>query len=78
MSFAKKRVLVKQHLDGKWSVWLGGEQIACHNATEFKEPIRSYKHKQTKSCSSIKHAIQVYIASKPAKPSYLNYTVNTP
>ncbi|MDI6765188.1 MAG: ISNCY family transposase, partial [Thermodesulfobacteriota bacterium] len=67
-SFAKKKVLVRQHLDGKWTVWLNKEKIAKHAATEFKEPVRSWKRRNSKPNSRAKEALQVYIASKPAPP----------
>ncbi len=67
-SFAKKKVLVRQHLDGKWTVWLHREKIAKHTATEFKEPVRSWKRRDSKPTSRAKEALQVYIASKPAPP----------
>lgn len=64
--YAKQKVLVKQHLDGTWSVWKGDEKIASHKATEFKEPFRSWKQKNRRTASKTKETLQVYIASKPA------------
>jgi len=65
---AKQKVLVRQHLDGTWSVWKGEEKIARHDATEFKKPFRSWKQKDRTAASKTKEALQVYIASKPALP----------
>jgi hypothetical protein len=55
------KVLVKQHLDGAWTVWYDGERIARHPATGLIEPIRSWK-KRGKG----RTAQQVHAASKPA------------
>lgn len=65
-SYARKQVLVRQHLDGKWTVWDGDIKIASHKATPFSEPLRSWKMKAHKANSKGKHALQVYISSKPA------------
>jgi transposase len=69
MSFAKKKVLVRHHLDGKWTVWGDDNKIASHNSTPFKEPVRSWKIRKPNERRYGKHALQVYIASKPAAPS---------
>lgn len=66
MSFAKKQVLVRQHIDGRWSVWDSDKKIASHKSTPFKEPVRSWKIRNYKDKIRGKHALQVYIASKPA------------
>ena len=70
-SFAKKKVLVKQHIDGAWTVWFQDKIIAKHKPTPFKEPIRSWKRRTPVSKSSTKgakEAIQLYITSKPVPP----------
>lgn len=67
-SYAKNHVLVRQHLDGTWTVWLGKEKIADHPATIFREPVRSWKRRKAKQHGRAKEAFQVYIASKPAPP----------
>jgi transposase len=67
-SFAGKRALVRQHLDGSWSVWLDRQKIAEHCATDLREPVRTWKKRQNSSPSKIKEMLQVYIASKPAPP----------
>lgn len=67
-SYAKSKVLVRQHLDGIWTVWLRKEKIADHPATDFREPIRSWKRRKPKQHGRAKEAVQVYIASKPAPP----------
>lgn len=65
-SFVRRKVLVRQHLDGKWTVWDNDLKIASHKATPFSEPVRSWKMKDHKDNSKGKHALQVYISSKPA------------
>lgn len=68
-SFAKKKVLVRQHLDGKWTVWDGDDKIASHKKTPFKEPVRSWKIRKPSERRYGNQALQVYISSKPAAPS---------
>lgn len=67
-SYARRRVLVKQHLDGSWSVWCNDQKIAVHEATDLREPVRSWKRRETGKASRVKEALQVYIASKPPSP----------
>jgi transposase len=64
--YAKSRVMARQHLDGKWSVWKDGEKIATHKATAFREPLRQWKRRNGKLEIKGRETIQVYIASKPA------------
>lgn len=66
--YAKSRVIVRQHLDGKWSVWKDGGKIATGKATALKEPVRQWKRRNGKLEIKGREAIQVYIASKPASP----------
>jgi len=65
--YARKRVFVKQHLDGTWSVWYQNQRIATAPATELIEPIRSWKRRNP--ANKEKSILQTYIASKPAPPS---------
>jgi transposase len=67
-SYAGKKVLVRQHLDGAWSVWWQKQKVASHEPTPLKEPIRSWKRRSTPSAAKPKEMVQVYIASKPAPP----------
>lgn len=69
MSYAKKKVLVRHHIDGKWSVWTNEQQIASHHSTPFKEPVRPWKRRSSTVSGKGYHASQVYIASKPAPSS---------
>ena len=68
-SYAKADVLVRQHLDGAWTVSLGSQQIAKHPPTPLREPIRSWKSRKDCNTHSPRSVLQVYIASKPALPS---------
>ena len=65
-SFAKAKVLVKQHLNGCWTVWRQDKIIATHPATPFTEPARSWKRRQKGDPKLAKSMMQVYISSKPA------------
>jgi transposase len=65
-SFAKARVLVKQHMDGKWTVSYKGDVIAKHAATALREPVRSWKKRSKRGNARSKSMTQVYISSKPA------------
>ena len=67
VGFARKRVFVKQHLDGTWSVWYQNQRIATAPATELIEPVRSWKRRNP--ANKEKSILQTYIASKPAPPS---------
>jgi transposase len=76
-SYAKSKVLVRQHLDGTWTVWRGKEKIADHPATDFREPVRSWKRRKAKQQGRAKEALQVYIASKPAPPQKGTFSLCT-
>jgi transposase len=65
-SYAKSKVLVRQHLDGAWSVWYGDRKIAAHHPTEFTEPIRSWKRRAPGDPRGAKQMLQVYLSSRPA------------
>lgn len=71
-SFAKLNVIVKQHIDGAWTVWHKDQIIARHPSTDFLEPVREWKRRPDHSkhyLKSTKEMMQVYIASKPLSPS---------
>ncbi len=76
-SHAKRKVLVRQHLDGTWTVWLGKHKIAQHPATEFRQPVRSWKKRIGRQHGKAKEAFQVYIASKPAPPKKGTFSLCT-
>jgi len=65
-SYAKAKVLVKQHLDGRWTVHHQGQIIARHPATTLTEPVRSWKRRTAGGLQRGRSMIQVYISSKPA------------
>lgn len=67
-SYARKKVLVRQHLDGRWTVWWNNQSIAQYAPTELREPVRSWKKRANPSATGSKEMLQVYIASKPAPP----------
>lgn len=64
-SFADKTVIVRQRLDGSWSVWHDRDKIATFPPTELREPVRQWKRRHG---SKVREEIQVYIASKPLPP----------
>ena len=68
-SYSRTRVLVKQHLDGAWSVWDKNRRIATHPQTELRDPIRSWKRRRKGDPKGARHMIQVYMASRPAPPA---------
>ena len=65
-SFAKAKVLVKQHLDGHWTVRKKDDLIATHPATPLTEPARTWKRREKGDSKRSRSLIQVYISSKPA------------
>jgi transposase len=68
-SYAKAKVLAKQHLDGQWTVWYQGKKIASHEATPISEPLRQWRKRQNRGSKHTKSLSQVYISSKPALPA---------
>lgn len=65
-SYAKAKVLVRQHLDGAWTIWYQDRKIAALPPTELTEPIRSWARRGRQNTKAAKQMIQVYISSKPA------------
>lgn len=65
-SYAKAKVLVKQHLDGRWTVHYRDQIIARHEATVLAEPVRSWKRRSPGDHQRARSMTQVYISSKPA------------
>jgi transposase len=66
LSYAGKTVLVRQHLDGAWSIWLDHQQIATGPPSPFREPIRSWKPQYKRTRATPNQINQIYISSKPA------------
>jgi hypothetical protein len=64
--YAKAGVLVKQHLDGCWTVRWNDQIIATHPTTPVKEPVRSWRRREKRGLIRGRSMMQVYISSKPA------------
>jgi len=67
-SYAQHRVLVRQHLDGRWTVWLGQERIARHAATPLREPLRTITPHRHGEDPRIRHQTQLYLETTPTFP----------
>jgi hypothetical protein len=67
-SYAGKRVLVRQHLDGSWSVWRDRQTVAQLAPTERKESVRTWKKRPGQSSAKSKALLRVCISSKPSSP----------
>jgi hypothetical protein len=65
-SYARRRVLVRQHLDGAWTLWLDETCIARHAPTPLKEPVRSWRPRQRGEDHHSRHIFQVYYETTPA------------
>lgn len=65
-TYARRRVLVRQHLDGVWTVWLDNVRIARHPATELREPFRSWRPRQPGDDHRARHIVQLYLDTTPA------------
>jgi transposase len=65
-SYARRRVLVRQHLDGAWTVWLEGNRIGRHAPTPLREPLRSWRPRQPGDNHRSRHILQVYYETTPA------------
>jgi transposase len=63
-SYAKARVQVRQFLDGSWRVYYQAKQIAQHEATQLREPIRALKRSKIKAKAASPYS-WVYAASAP-------------
>lgn len=65
-SYARSRVLVRQHLDGAWTVWLDGHCIGRHAPTPLREPFRGRRPHQPGDNHRANHILQVYLETTPA------------
>ena len=65
-TYARSRVLVRQHLDGAWTVWLNEARIARHSSTPLREPFRTWRLRLPGEKSRARHILQVYLDNKPA------------
>jgi hypothetical protein len=68
-SYARRRVLVRQHLDGAWTIWLEGNCLARHAPTPLKEPYRGWRPRFPGDDPRARHIIQVYYETTPAPQS---------
>ena len=67
-SYAKCRVLTRQHLDGAWTVWWDKTCIAKHPPTPLREPLRSWRPRERGDDRRARHIHQVYLETTPALP----------
>jgi transposase len=65
-SYARRRVLVRQHLDGAWTVWLERNCIGRHAPTPLREPFRCRRPHQPGDDHRARHLLQVYYETTPA------------
>jgi len=65
-SYARRRVLVRQHLDGAWTVWFDGNRIGRHSPTPLREPLRVRRPHQPGDDHRARHILQVYYETTPA------------
>jgi len=65
-SYARRRVLVRQHLDGAWTVWLEETRIAKHPSTPLREPARTWRPRQRGENRRTRHILQTYLETTPA------------
>jgi transposase len=65
-SYARRRVLARQHLDGAWTVWLEGTCIGRHAPTLLREPLRSWRPRPHGEERHARHLVQVYFETTPA------------
>jgi transposase len=65
-TYARCRVLVRQHLDGAWTVWLEDKCIARYASTPLREPLRTWRPRQRGEDHQSRHIIQVYLETTPA------------
>jgi transposase len=63
-SYAKARVEVRQLLDGSWRVYYRGQQIAQHESTQLREPLRAMRRSKTRAKAASPYS-WVYAASAP-------------
>lgn len=65
-SYARRRVLVRQHLDGAWTVWQDDLRIATHPSTPLREPVRTWRPRQRNEGRRTRHILQTYLETTPA------------
>ena len=63
-SYAKARVEVRQVLDGSWRIYYRDKQIAQHEATQLREPLRAMRRSKSRAKAASPYS-WVYRASAP-------------
>jgi len=63
-SYAKARVQVRQLLDGSWRIYYRGQQIAQHESTQLREPLRAMRRSKSRAKAASPYS-WVYRASAP-------------
>ena len=65
-SYAHRKVLVRQHLDGAWTVWLDDACVARHARTALREPWRTWKPREHGDDPRARRVLQIYLETTPA------------
>jgi transposase len=65
-SYAHRKALVRQHLDGAWTVWVDSLCVARHAATPLREPVRTWKPREPGDDPRARHLLQIYLETTPA------------
>jgi len=63
-SYAKALVEVRQVLDGSWRIYYRGQQIAQHESTQLREPLRAMRRSKSRAKAASAYS-WVYAASAP-------------
>jgi hypothetical protein len=63
-SYAKARVEVRQLLDGSWRIYYRDKQIAQHESTQLREPLRAMRRSKSRAKAASPYG-WVYRASAP-------------
>jgi hypothetical protein len=67
-SYAKARVEVRQFLDGSWRVYYQDQQIAQHEATQLREPLRALKRSKTRVKAASPYSWIYAASASPYQP----------
>ena len=67
-SYAKARVEVRQLLDGSWRLYYQGKNIAQHQATQLREPIRALKRSKSKAKAASPYSWVYAASASPYQP----------
>jgi hypothetical protein len=69
-SYAKARVGVRQLLDGSWRIYYQGKQIAYHQATQLRQPIRALRRSKNKVKAASPYSWVYEAAASPYSSLY--------